>query len=314
MPTDLPWMDARRRLLALRRSDGAWSYRLRSTLAVEPTALSSLALLATDPEPASSLARTIPLGGGRWIAEQTRRGDGSTAVVASTEANTPGWTTPFAILLWNALGGFVVERQAAVAFVLGLKGKVVEPGPNDPIGHDQSLVGWPWISGTHSWVEPTAISLLALAPSVPTTHPRMADGVRVLLDRAIATGGWNLGNPSVFGKTLRSLPGPTGLALLALARVARDSAPASIIQPALAYLAGVVDETFAPTSLGWATLGLRAWNAPVSSVARERMATATARAIDRDAPAGELAMLLLAGGDHSLAVLGFPPVESESAR
>ncbi len=312
MPTDLSWIEsARSRLLLLRRGDGAWSYRAGSPPAVEPSALASLALLAT----ASSRDRAEALEAGQWIARQARRPDGSTLVTSDRKADSPGWTTPFALLLWDALGGFEAERRSASAWLLATKGKQDKPTLNNPIGHDLGLVGWPWVEGTHSWVEPTASSLLALAPSVPSDHPRMVEGVRVLLDRAISTGGWNLGNPVVFGQTLRPLPGPTGLALVALARVARATCPRRIIEAAAAYLAGVVEQTSAPSSLGWATLGLRAWGTRPTDPASERLAAATNRAIARNASAGELAMLLLAGDDRSLSVLGITAlVESEATR
>src|SRR5438105_3776275 len=44
------WIDdARRRLLGLRRAPGAWGYRPGTSMAVEPSAMAGLALLATDP-------------------------------------------------------------------------------------------------------------------------------------------------------------------------------------------------------------------------------------------------------------------------
>ncbi len=309
MPTARPPLDAARdRLLALRRADGGWGYRPRpSSSAVEPTALAGLALLATAPgEPPAVAAQA-----GRWIAEQGRRRDGSTVVAPGSGAE-PGWTTPFALLLWNALGGFATERAAAVAWLLATRGKPGAPIPHNPMGHDVTLVGWPWVADTHSWVEPTATSLLALAPSVPAEHPRLAEGVRVLLDRAIPTGGWNLGNPVVFGRTFRALPGPTGLTLLALARVARKSAPEAIIRPAVIYLEDSATRTFAPASLGWATLGLRAWGIEATPASRDHLAAATDRALRRDAAAGELALLLLAGGERALDICGIKPrAESE---
>ena len=304
---------ARDRLLALRHADGGWGYRPRSpSSAVEPTALASLALLATaagDP-PAEPFATQA----GRWIADHACRGDGSTVVAPGSGAE-PGWTTPFALLLWNALGGFERERGAAVAWLLANRGKPGEPIPHNPMGHDVTLIGWPWVADTHSWVEPTATSLLALAPSVAPGQPRMAEGVRVLVDRAIPTGGWNLGNPVVFGQAFRSLPGPTGLALLALARVARKSAPRSTIDAAVTYLRNVVTATAAPASLGWAWLGLRAWGVEPGPAAGDHLAAATTRAIRRDAAAGELALLVLADGARTLDVLGIKPgKESEPNR
>ena len=305
---------ARRRLLDLRRHDGGWSYRPQSrTSAVEPTALASLALLATA-APDDTDGPSVPLHAGRWIAAHARRLDGST-LVAPGLAVEPGWTTPVALLLWNALGGFDRERSEAVAWLLTARGKPGQPIPRNPMGHDVTLVGWPWVADTHSWVEPTATSLLALAPRVAPSQPRMAEGVRLLLDRAIATGGWNLGNPIVFGQTFRALPGPTGLALLALARLARESAPPATIAAAVTYLESVLPRTAAPTSLGWATLGLRAWQGALDAESRAHLASATARALARAATPGELALLLLAAGDRSLGWLGIPlDGESEPRR
>ena len=303
----------RDRLLALRQRDGGWGYRPGAASSVEPSTLASLALLSTSESgPADE---SEPQAAARWMVARCRRLDGSTTVTSRSEADTPGWTTPFALLLWNASGGFETERAAAVAWLLATKGQGYPLVPHGPMGHDTRLIGWPWVLDTHSWVEPTATALLALAPSVPADHPRVIEGVRVLLDRAIPTGGWNLGNPVVFGQTFRPLPGPTGLTLLALARVARDRAPRLIIDGALAYLRGIVKQTNAPVSLGWAWLGLRVWEDAFHHEAAEHLAAATDRALGRDPSPVELAMLLLAIGKRSLAVLGIEPDPlRESAR
>ena len=87
------------------------------------------------------------------------------------------------------------------------------------IGHDPNLVGWPWVEATHSWLEPTALAILALCRGGLAEHPRVKAGVDLILDRALEAGGWNYGNKAVFGTELRPQPGPTGLALLALAAV-----------------------------------------------------------------------------------------------
>ena len=299
----------RQRLLALRQRDGGWGYRPGTASAVEPSSLASLALLATsaDASQAEAEVGVEAQTAARWIATRCRRPDGSTTVTARSEPDTPGWSTPFALLLWNALGGFAAERQAAVAWLLAAKGKGYPLVPHGPMGHDTRLIGWPWVLDTHSWVEPTATALLALAPGVRLDHPRVVEGVRVLLDRAIPTGGWNLGNPVVFGQTFRPLPGPTGLTLLALARVARERAPRPIIDGALAYLRGVARQTHAPISLGWACLGLRVWDAGPDPATAAHLAAATERALGRDPSPVELAMLCLAVGDRSLAVLGISP-------
>ncbi len=291
--------DARRRLLGLRRGSGAWGYRRRTAPASEPSALAGLALLATDGS-AAGPGRDAAVGAGRWLAS-SRGADGSVGVTAALPA--PGWPTPFAALLWAALGGFAAERSAATGWLLASRGKPVPRVADDPMGHDTRLIGWPWVAETHSWVEPTAAALLALAREGQAGHPRAREGVRVLLDRAIPGGGWNLGNPVVFGTTLRPLPGPTGLALLALARV---DGPSPAIAAAIAYLREALLGTLAPASMGWGLLGLRAWGA-APAWAADRLAAATERASSREPSTAELALLLLAGGGRSLEVLGVAP-------
>ena len=87
---------------------------------------------------------------------------------------------------------------------------------NRIMGHDSTLVGWPWVLGTHSWVEPTALAVLALKAAGEGDHPRTREAVRLLCDRLLPDGGCNYGNTTVLGQTLRPHIQPTALALLAL--------------------------------------------------------------------------------------------------
>ena len=288
--------DARRRLLDLRRGPGAWGYRARSAPAVEPSSLAGLALLATAGGPVDE-GRAAAGASARWLAS-IRRPDGSLGV--TVDLVEPGWPTPFAILLWSALGGFEAERSAAAGWLIGLEGTTAGRTEDDPMGHDASIVGWPWVAGTHSWVEPSATALLAIAREGKAGHPRALEGVRLLLDRAIPGGGWNLGNPVVFGTPLRPLPGPTGLALLALARLDGRS---KVVESAIAYLRSALAETLAPASLGWGLLGLRAWGAEPPEGSKW-LASAFEQASSRELRPAELALLLLAAGARSMEVLG----------
>jgi hypothetical protein len=89
---------------------------------------------------------------------------------------------------------------------------------------DNSLQGWPWIDGTFSWVEPTALAVIALKRHrlLPGAQARIAEGERLLLDRACRVGGWNYGNANALGRQLEPHTPPTALALMAL-RDHRDS-------------------------------------------------------------------------------------------
>lgn len=136
----------------------------------------------------------------------------------------PGWATPYALLLWGGLGGFDPQRRRAREWLVGLEGR---PQPlsaegRGMIGHDPTLVGWPWVTETHSWLEPTALAILALCREGLVEHPRVGWGIGLIVNRAIPGGGWNYGNKTMFGRTLRPQPGPTGLALLALAARSLD--------------------------------------------------------------------------------------------
>ncbi len=78
------------------------------------------------------------------------------------------------MLLWQAVPGFEKSRSRAAGWLLGLKGQAL---PRDEytatvIGHDPTVRGWPWVPNTHSWVEPTALVVLALCGEGLNRHGR----------------------------------------------------------------------------------------------------------------------------------------------
>ncbi|WP_422931154.1 hypothetical protein [Singulisphaera sp. PoT] len=301
-----PWVeDARRRLKRLQRDDGAWCYRHNATPAVEPTALAGLALLATDSKSRSEPDREAACAAARRLAAMNSR-NGSLGV--TTGLVEPGWATPAAILLWSALGEFEPQLRRAIDWLLSVQGVRTAKTKDDPMGHDPTIVGWSWAVGTHSWVEPTALSILALNRVGKGGHARVAEGFRLLRDRAIPTGGWNYGNPVAFGTPLRALPAPTSLALLALATTGQ---PESVARTALKVLQPILGKTRAPVSLGWSMLSLRAWGAS-PEWASEALEASYERPSTQVDPLG-LALLLLAEGARSLELFGLPSRSTEVA-
>ena len=242
-------------------------------------------------------ARAIQRGAD-WLLS-LQNADGSLGLSPSLPS--PCWATAHATLLWNALESYLAPRRQAVAWLLEQKGSPVIVDSaylGTVVGHDPTLIGWPWIEGTHSWVEPTAMAILALQREGLGNHPRVEEGIRVVLNRALSSGGWNYGNTSVFGRQLRPHPGPTGLALLALAAQGVKPRPRAI-EPAIAYLLRTLPDVRAPVSLGWGVLGLRAWKASPAAAAdwlSESYMLYTGR---RDVTAG-LSLLLLAQGEDLL--------------
>src|SRR5256885_2192134 len=89
--------------------------------------------------------------------------------------------------------------------------------PSAPSRQIASLPGCPdWPPGDATWTGPAAIAGLARAGGGRRDATEVRDGVEFLLDRAGPDGGWNIGNPFMLGKPMRSEVPFTGQALLAL--------------------------------------------------------------------------------------------------
>jgi hypothetical protein len=290
---------ARRELAEMRGGARAWSYCRSGALSVEPTSLACLGLLATaGDEPTEGLVATSR-DAAHWMSS-IQQADGSLPV--SPNLKTPGWSTPYALLLWSRLTGFEPSRLSAQAWLLR-DNEGTRSGREDDgkiLGHDPTIHGWPWIEGTHPWIEPTAMAILALCRETRGDHPRVVEGIRLIRDRALDRGGWNCGNKRVFGHELRPLPGPTGTALLALAAHGDRSATVS---RAVDYLLGTLPSVRAPVSLGWGVLALRAYHAcPVQ--ADLWLAEAYETCSRRPASTMSLALLLLAAGADESSLIG----------
>lgn len=285
---------AGKELARLAERGGPWAYRHGGSASVEPTALAALALIAQGPGAAGLAAAASD-----WLAT-SQQTDGS---LGTTPAQpTPGWPTPYAVLVWRALGAHAQATQKACRWLLAQKGKTLprEDDPGNVAGHDTTLVGWPWVSDTHSWLEPTALALLALNLTGHARHPRVIEGLALVRDRGVLGGGWNYGNRAVFGRALRPQPGPTGLALLALAAL---DGPSRQVDQAVAYLETALPGVRAPLSLGWGLLGLRAWGVHPGR-ADEWLAEAWAETTGRPDAAPRLATLILADARGGLRLFG----------
>ena len=165
------------------------------------------------------------------------------------------WPTPLALLAWSNALHAQKAHNLAVNYLLHFSGLHFEQTDDSVMGHNTAIVGWPWISDTHSWVIPTSMAITALQISGIQHHERISQGVLMLLDRQLPHGGWNSGNTLVFGKELLPLPECTGIALQALAgNTERHS-----IQKSLDYLLNELPRLRTPISLGWTLLGLGAW-------------------------------------------------------
>ncbi len=200
------------------------------------------------------------------------------------------WPTPLAALAWHGAPEFEEPRDRAIRFLTEADLVGVLDGPQEGESHDVTIKGWPWTVKAHPWVEPTAYVLMALRVCGYGTHERAQDAVRLLLDRQLAAGGWNVGTTVTFGKPMWPTPEATGLALQALAGLV----PKWVVQKSIEYLRSRLPSLNVPISLAWAILGLHAWQEPVEQP-EERIA----QVLDRQGRLGpcdtsSLSLLLLA--------------------
>ena len=213
------------------------------------------------------------------------------------------WPTGLAALAWTGLDADCRGRaRRAADFLVGVTGKHF-PKP-DGLGHDTSIVGWSWISETHSWVEPSALAMLAIdragvSPELHTEAGRRVDSaVAMILDRQIAGGGWNYGNTQVLGATLKPLPEETAFALCGL----HGHADAAAVADSVAYLRSELPLVRSPATLAWTLMALRLWGRPVDEERPVRECLAIQEAIG-PYPPDMLAQLIVSVRRPSL-VLG----------
>lgn len=259
-------------------------YHLSDAPATEPTALAALAILGRE------RAQVLHAADALAYLNQAQAKDGSVGV-RLTEPE-PAWTTSLAVLVWEQAARLASDRTQfdarigpALAWILTQRGK---SSPLDPdIGHDSRLTAWSWAADTHSWIEPTALHVLALKAVGKGGHPRTREAVRMLIDRQLPSGGCNYGNTYVLGQMLRPHLEPSGLLALALAG---EEDPSGRLPNTLAYLARSISPSTPPISLCWAWLGLAAHERRVAD-AEDWLPAALERVLEKDESPYKLALL-----------------------
>jgi hypothetical protein len=159
-------------------------------------------------------------------------------------------------------GGF---RQALVDGLLAVKGIALDED-DTPVRQNNRLQAWAWIDGTFSWIEPTAMCVLALKKSRASgaaVRTRLTEAEAMMLDRVCQNGGWNYGNANVLGQDLRPYVPTTAAALLAM----QDHRDHASIDASLGWLRTHATSEPATMALAWSALALRTFG--VSSVEPE---------------------------------------------
>lgn len=253
-------------LIDNQNSDGGWGYRPASLSAVEATAWALMALAgwSETPAPAEACARArdwllkAQLVDGSWPAYPGQpRGCWVTSVASKAlilqcgAESAVGRGRDWLLSEWPAESGLWWRLRQSIH-------------PAGVVHQDSSLIGWNWTPGTASWVEPTAHALLFLRSLPPASLPSQAAKRRLLaedllFDRMCPGGGWNSGNPLVYGVAGVPRMGPTAWALLALGHCA-DRAET---RKSLGWLEGAYASIHGAASLALAHRCLAAHGRPV---------------------------------------------------
>jgi hypothetical protein len=256
-------------LLHAQNPDGGWGYSPGLPSGTEATSWAALALSALD-----RLELRGAIESGANFLRESQRADGSwSAFPGQTEGC---WVTSVACLALGEVAAAVAPVERARRWLCdawpgegGLWWRLRHrlAGDRGAVNQNHSLRGWSWTRGTSSWVEPTAFALLALRDArTPQLAARAASrcrmGAAMLLDRVCPGGGWNCGNPSMYGTPGQPLVGPTAWALTALA----GQPACEKIRQSLEWLAGIYPTIPSPASLALAAVCLRAWGHAVPPV------------------------------------------------
>ena len=250
-------------LHSAQNADGGWGFRPGFVSRVEPTCWALQALLQASPS--AQVEETILRGFGFLRMAQLPDG----AWPSSPDEKAGCCVTSLAC--WVLLS----EKGSASAVAAGMKWLCADwPQDSTPwrrllrrFSSDRGLStqndsyrGWGWTPGTSSWVEPTSFALIALGESPRELLPASANQRRqlaeaMLYDRMCPGGGWNCGNPRVYGVAGEPLVIPTVWALLAM----RNHPDRSETAMSLEWLERVLDNVRGPGSLALARICLQCY-------------------------------------------------------
>src|SRR6202522_3659702 len=248
---------------------GGWSFFSSEQASLEATCLAGLALGSASRGNAVSTLRFLKksqLLDGGWPAFQ---GDSEAA-----------WTTALALCALTVLNEISDASNRALRWLLEARGKEGHwfwrwkfKTADRNVRFDPDKYGWPWVTGSASWVIPTAFRIIAIEQFTvcnrsEESEKRIHLGVEMLLDRECVDGGWNSGNSLVYGVPLRPHVEATAIALLAL----QDEQRIEMVQKSLSWLRQSAASVDSVSSLAWCILTLFVYQESVEPL-KNRLAT-----------------------------------------
>jgi hypothetical protein len=256
-------MEIERRTL----SGGGWASGNARTAGTETTCYGVMAL-HHDQEPARGKAIAI--------LSRTQNPDGTWPAFEGDDRE-GCWTTALVLITLRFLIDSPTRVDYSLRWLLNIRGREGQWPWNwkfrtvdRHVQFDPDKYGWPWFSGTVSWVVPTAFALLALKQAgccrSELALKRIRLGTEMLLDRACPNGGWNSGNGIAFSAGLSAHIDTTAIALLALTD---DEEP--IVHQAWNWLREASAICSSVYSLAWTTLAFLLRDKPAAELSLARL-------------------------------------------
>jgi len=248
---------------------GGWAYFDSVQESLEATCLAELALA---PERHANSSEAI-----LFLLKSQLSDGGWPAFLGDSEGS---WTTALALCTLNSTGDFTAAREKAFRWLYAERGREGHwfwrwkfKTSDRNVRFDPDKYGWPWVTGSASWVIPTAFSIIAIEQFTvcnrsEESEKRIHLGVEMLLDRACVDGGWNSGNSLVYGVPLRPHVEATAIALLAL----QDEQRTETVKKSLSWLRQNAASMDSVSSLAWCILTLFVYQEPIGGL-RNRLAT-----------------------------------------
>jgi hypothetical protein len=248
---------------------GGWAYFDSVQESLEATCLAELALA---PERHANSSEAI-----LFLLKSQLSDGGWPAFLGDSEGS---WTTALALCTLNSTGDFTAAREKAFRWLYAERGREGHwfwrwkfKTSDRNVRFDPDKYGWPWVTGSASWVIPTAFSIIAIEQFTvcnrsEESEKRIHLGVEMLLDRECVDGGWNSGNSLVYGVPLRPHVEATAIALLAL----QDEQRIEMVQKSLSWLRQNAASVDSVSSLAWCILTLFVYQEPIGGL-KNRLAT-----------------------------------------
>jgi hypothetical protein len=242
-------------LRAVQNSDGGWGYFPAKQSWMEPTVYAVLALLGQPDtgvavDSAWRFIKSLQEPDGRWH--------------PSAQVKDVTWVTALGVLVSACLERIDSKDRGAVDWLLGTKGaeaswKFRLSARLHLLKTEANIMhlGWPWLPGAASWIEPTALTVLALQKvttwmGTRAIQDRISEGQKLIMSRRNRDGGWNYGNPNTLSVDAPSYPETTAVGLMGLQGSARDELAIPLAAARTWYT-----NAWSPLGRAWLTVALR---------------------------------------------------------